>query len=133
MTNINLAFYRAKKIDNDEYVTGWYSEPIIIEGELYLSITNKDGTFRIDTATLAICFPNMLDSQENAIFASLNGNGKGGSIIQDKQGKKGIVMFCTYENKPFVKGLNNEDKKIFDMFNNNADFAKYAKVIGIQK
>jgi len=76
MQNINIPIYRAKKIDSDEWVIGWYSEPIIIECKLYLSITNKDGTFRIDTATLAICFPNMLDSQGNKIFASLSEDGK---------------------------------------------------------
>ena len=77
---INLPIYRAKKIDSDEYVMGWYSSPIIIEGKTYLSITNKDGEYRIDTTTLSIHFSDMLDSQGNEIFASLQKNGRGGDV-----------------------------------------------------
>ncbi len=77
---MNLPIYRAKKIDSDEYVKGWYSEPIIIEGNLYLNITSKNGTFRIDPTTLAIHFSDMLDRQGNKIFASLSEDGKGGDI-----------------------------------------------------
>ena len=81
----NLPIYRAKKIDSDEYVMGWYSSPIIIEGKTYLSITNKDGEYRIDTTTLSIHFSDMLDSQGNKIFASLSEDGKGGDIMQDDE------------------------------------------------
>ena len=81
---MNIPIYRAKKIDSDEYVIGWYSSPIIIEGKLYLSITNQDGEHRIDTTTLSIHFPDMIDSQGNAIFASLQEDGKGGDIIISK-------------------------------------------------
>lgn len=79
----NIPIYRAKKIDSDEYVIGWYSSPIIIEGKLYLSITNQDGEHRINTTTLSIHFPDMIDSQGNAIFASLQEDGKGGDILED--------------------------------------------------
>ena len=89
--DINIPIYRAKKIDSDEYVIGWYSEPIVIESKLYLSITNKDGTFRIDTSTLAINFPDMLDSQGNKIFASLSEDGKGGDIVKHEQVLGGIL------------------------------------------
>ncbi|MFA7084973.1 MAG: hypothetical protein WC141_10660 [Arcobacteraceae bacterium] len=77
---MNIPIYRAKKVYSDEYVIGWYSDPILIEGKLYLSITNKNGTFRIDTTTLAIHFDDMIDSEGNRIFASLGENGKGGDI-----------------------------------------------------
>ena len=43
---MNIPIYRAKKIDSDEYVIGWYSSPIIIEGKLYLSIINQDGEYK---------------------------------------------------------------------------------------
>ena len=78
----NIPVFRAKKIDSDEILIGWYSSPIIIEGKLYLSITNQDGEHRIDTTTLSIHFPDMIDSQGNAIFASLQEDGKGGDICQ---------------------------------------------------
>ena len=79
----NIPIFRAKKIDSDEYVIGWYSSPIIIEGKTYLSITNKDGEYRIDTTTLSIHFPDMIDSQGNKIFASLQEDGKGGDLIDN--------------------------------------------------
>ena len=97
---INLPIYRAKKIDSDEYVMGWYSSPIIIEGKTYLSITNKDGEYRIDTTTLSIHFSDMLDSQGNEIFASLQKNGRGGDVcsVNDyiDSGLKGVAIYQNY-------------------------------------
>ena len=97
---INLPIFRAKKIDSDEYVMGWYSSPIIIEGKTYLSITNKDGEYRIDTTTLSIHFPDMLDSQGNEIFASLQKNGRGGDIcsVNDyiDSGLEGVAIYQNY-------------------------------------
>ena len=97
---INLPIYRAKKIDSDEYVIGWYSSPIIIEGKTYLSITNKDGEYRIDTTTLSIHFSDMLDSQGNEIFASLQEDGKGGDICSVNDyihgGLNGVAIYQKY-------------------------------------
>ena len=97
---INLPIYRAKKIDSDEYVVGWYSSPIIIEGKTYLSITNKDGEYRIDTTTLSIHFSDMLDSQGNEIFASLQKNGRGGDVcsVNDyiDSGLEGVAIYQNY-------------------------------------
>ena len=97
---INLPIYRAKKIDSDEYVMGWYSSPIIIEGKTYLSITNKDGEYRIDTTTLSIHFSDMLDSQGNEIFASLQKNGRGGDVcsVNDyiDSGLGGVAIYQNY-------------------------------------
>ena len=97
---INLPIFRAKKIDSDEYVMGWYSSPIIIEGKTYLSITNKDGEYRIDTTTLSIHFPDMLDSQGNEIFASLQEDGKGGDVCSVNDyiygGLNGVAIYQKY-------------------------------------
>ena len=97
---ISLPIYRAKKIDSDEYVIGWYSSPIIIEGKTYLSITNKDGEYRIDTTTLSIHFSDMLDSQGNEIFASLQKNGRGGDVcsVNDyiDSGLEGVAIYQNY-------------------------------------
>ena len=89
---MNIPIYRAKKIDSDEYVIGWYSSPIIIEGKLYLSITNQDGEHRIDPTTLSIHFPDMLDSQGKEIFASLSEDGKGGDIVE-YNGRQEIIKY----------------------------------------
>ena len=95
-----IPIYRAKKIDSDEYVMGWYSSPIIIEGKTYLSITNKDGEYRIDTTTLSIHFSDMLDSQGNEIFASLQKNGRGGDVcsVNDyiDSGLEGVAIYQNY-------------------------------------
>ena len=97
---INLLIFRGKKIDSDEYVMGWYSSPIIIEGKTYLSITNKDGEYRIDTTTLSIHFSDMLDSQGNEIFASLQKNGRGGDICSVNDyiygGLNGVAIYQKY-------------------------------------
>ena len=97
---ISLPIYRAKKIDSDEYVMGWYSSPIIIEGKTYLSITNKDGEYRIDTTTLSIHFSDMLDSQGNEIFASLQKNGRGGDVCSVDgyidSGLEGVAIYQNY-------------------------------------
>ena len=116
----NIPIFRAKKIDSDEYVMGWYSSPIIIEGKTYLSITNKDGEYRIDPTTLSIHFPNMLDSQGNEIFASLQEDGKGGDIITDGEydfvvifnGNKFDLMFV--EDNTFTKFNEWDDWNLFN-------------------
>lgn len=97
---IDLPIFRAKKLDSNEYVMGWYSSPIIIEGKMYLSITNKDGEYRIDTTTLSIHFPDMLDSQGNEIFASLQEDGKGGDVCSVDDyiygGLNGVAIYQNY-------------------------------------
>ena len=116
----NIPIFRAKKIDSDEYVMGWYSSPIIIEGKTYLSITNKDGEYRIDTTTLSIHFSDMLDSQGNEIFASLQEDGKGGDIITDGEydfvvifnGNKFDLMFV--EDNTFTKFNEWDDWNLFN-------------------
>ena len=97
---MNIPILRAKKIDSNEYVMGWYSSPIIIEGKIYLSIINQDGEYRIDTTTLSIHFSDMLDSQGNEIFASLQKNGRGGDVcsVNDyiDSGLEGVAIYQNY-------------------------------------
>ena len=87
-----IPIFRAKKLDSDEYVKGWYSSPILISGKLYVSITNTDGEFSIDTTTLSIHFPDMIDIKGDKFFASLQEDGKGGDIIE-YNGKKEVVKY----------------------------------------
>ena len=72
-----IPIFRAKKLDSDEYVIGFY------EGweEKHFIVTSPKEFFKIDLATLSIHFPDMLDSQGNKIFASLKEDGKGGDIL----------------------------------------------------
>lgn len=96
----NIPIYRAKKIDSDEYVIGWY----LGRGQIsrYCATINNDNTYSfrkndledIDILTLSIHFPDMLDSEGNKIFASLSENGKGGDIIDRVayQGKPEVII-----------------------------------------
>lgn len=76
----NAPIYRAKKIDSNEYVAGQY---LVYKG--YPVIFNEYGLdgVDIDPTTLSIHFPDMLDSQGNKIFASLQEDGKGGDIVEN--------------------------------------------------
>ena len=56
--------------------------------------------YEIDPTTLSIHFPDMLDSQGNKIFASLQEDGKGGDIcsVNDyiDSGLKGVAIYQNY-------------------------------------
>ena len=81
MEELNIPTYRVKKIDSDEYVEG-YVYPDMFNRHCYMRELPKNGTqwvnTEIDPATLAIHFPNMIDSKGNKVFASLREDGKGG-------------------------------------------------------
>ena len=88
---INLPIFRAKKLDSDEYVIGFY------EGweEKHFIVTSPKEFFKIDPATLSIHFPDMLDNQGNKIFASLQEDGKGGDIVDTTIGlRQNFVTIC---------------------------------------
>lgn len=84
---MNIPIYRAKKIGSDECVQGF----LFKDTDGYFRITNGIKDYKhplklpfeylIDATTLAIHFPDMLDSQGNKIFASLQEDGKGGDIL----------------------------------------------------
>ena len=83
---MNVPIYRAKKIDSDEYIQGYLlSKNIIVTTEYYYPQGMPSETEKkinnIDLTTLAIHFPDMIDSQGNKIFASLSEDGKGGDVI----------------------------------------------------
>lgn len=90
-----IPIFRAKKIDSDEYVKGFYiynkdENKHYIFSDTYFDLIIKtewchegisiEQFTKIDITTLAIHFPDMLDSQGNKIFASLSEDGKGGDI-----------------------------------------------------
>ena len=104
---IDLPIFRAKKLDSDKYIIGQYIETEF-SNEEYCDIEEQETIIKhciikdfrtvhddyeycnfditeIDIATLAIHFPDMLDSKGNKIFASLQEDGKGGDIMQDDE------------------------------------------------
>ena len=113
-----IPIYRAKKIDSDEYVEGQYIETWYDDSEEANDTDNagkikhciiKDfqtmhddfeectfTIFEIDPSTLAIHFPDMIDSEGTKIFASLSEAGKGGSIFYNSYNK--YNMYVKYNN-----------------------------------
>ncbi len=77
--------YRAKKIDSDEYVEGFLHTGFTIAS--IVDFSNNDIpniavlVSCIDESTLAIHFPDMIDSEGTKIFASLSEDGKGGDRL----------------------------------------------------
>ena len=93
-----IPIYRAKKVDSDEYVKGYlvraddYDADADEDQVIYFIMDKMENyrtsevwdfvqNSRIDPTTLAIHFPDMLDSQGNKIFASLQEDGKGGDMF----------------------------------------------------
>ncbi len=114
---INLPIYRAKKIDSDKYVKGClvraddYDADVDEDQVIYFIMEKMENyrtseiwdfvqNSRIDPATLSIHFPDMLDSQGNKIFASLQEDGKGGDVcsVNDyiDSGLKGVAIYQNY-------------------------------------
>ena len=72
---MNIPIYRAKAIGSDEYVEGYLANPI--DGKYFLEHDFTVG-IEIDTSTLAIHFPDMVDKNGKKIFASLSEDGRWG-------------------------------------------------------
>ena len=97
--DLNIPIYRAKKIDSDEYVEGYLYESAIYEA--FRIITKSISEFSIDSSTLSIHFPNWIcidqeTEKEVKVFASLQKDKKGGSIVEVRdnfQGTTGALYF----------------------------------------
>ena len=91
-----IPIFRAKKLYSDEYVIGFYEE----WEEKHFIVTSPKEFFKIDPATLSIHFPDMLDSQGNKIFASLQKDGRGGDVcsVNDyiDSGLGGVAIYQNY-------------------------------------
>ena len=139
---MNIPIYRAKKIDSDEYIQGYllgkWSEYFISWGETN-HVPNK---VQIDPTTLAIHFPNMIDSQGNKIFASLSNDGKGGDIVELEHIRyleddepsyiiKGLCLFM--DSSFFVDDIDNKFDRVFYDEEGRNFRNKELKVIGIQE
>ena len=105
--------YRAKKIDSDEWVEGYYLPEIddnaseeLMGFEWFDVLRTMYGDhyqdIAIDPETIAIHFPNMLDKNGKKIFASLSEDGVGGDEF-------------VY---PFWSGWNEPQNKMVAVFDN---------------
>lgn len=114
----NIPIYRAKKKDSNEYTEGFLYQDIVsyvssdgvksdeynkaLDEESWFLMDNMGRNEMIDITTLAIHFPDMVDSNENKIFASLQEDGKGGDICQTIDYLNGTLNgVATYDNFSF--------------------------------
>ena len=99
-----IPIFRAFSETFDKYILG---VPYFSDGRYYMLVDdcNKNnnigsGSYPIDETTLAIHFPDMLDSQGNEIFASLQKNGRGGDVcsVNDyiDSGLEGVAIYQNY-------------------------------------
>lgn len=113
-----IPIYRGKKIGlNNSYIIGFYQQ--YIEG-FQDNIFHEINNTLIDPTTLAIHFPDMLDSQGNKIFASLSEDGKGGDIMKDDE----YYGIAKYKDSRFVVEYENVEECLYE-----GNF----EVIGIQQ
>lgn len=123
-------YFRAKKIDSDEYVIGYLLQDcfgfyiIQTDNALRCETLNQE-SIEIDHQTLSISFSDMLDSQGNRIFASLSEDGKGGDIVMLDYSKK-TAIWC---NKTQAIMLNSKQtgSSILSLYKDDI------KTIGIQQ
>ena len=76
--------------------------------------------YEIDSTTLSIHFPDIIDSQGNKIFASLQEDGKGGDIMKDDE----YYGIAKYKDSRFVVEYENVEECLYE-----GNF----EVIGIQQ
>ena len=79
-----IPIYRAKRVDSDEYVEGFLKNCTDTGLDTFWIQDINFIDYKIDINTLSINFPDMLDCNKQRIFASLQGNGKGGDIVISK-------------------------------------------------
>jgi len=104
-----IPIYRAKKIDSDEYVEGYYFNAEIEKQHIIMKQVTYDvadfeydnNEDEIDPSTLAIHFPDMLDANGKKIFASLSEDSVGGSYATDDT--KTLKFVSSYDS--FSKGF----------------------------
>ena len=112
--------FRAKEKNSNNYVIG-YEYYNHIEDEYYITHYVSGSNYKVDRTTRSINIEDMLDSQGNKIFASLQEDGKGGDIV--------TILDTTFKAAyKYLKGKFLLDNGM-DTFN---PYLKY-KIIGIQQ
>ena len=93
--------FRAKEKNSNNYVIG-YEYYNHIEDEYYITHYVSGSNYKIDRTTRSINIEDMIDSQGNKIFASLQEDGKGGDICQTIDYLNGTLSgIAIYDNFSF--------------------------------
>lgn len=122
--------FRAKDKNINNYVIG-YEYYNHIEDEYYITHYASGNNYKIDRSTRSINFEDMLDSQGNKIFASLQEDGKGGDICRIESEMENYVAEFTKEGLKFYEYLDNG--KIVNSSYYKVFSIRDIKVIGIQE
>ena len=139
-----IPIYRAKKIDSDEDIEGYltYTEKAIAGSIMsgnasyttgyFIYNPTENSNYHIDPSTLAIHFPDMIDSDGTKIFASLSEDGRGGSILKDYSDYwEGETIVAKYKNGELVVDDGNDKKS--GMYIENCTSLEDWEVTGIQE
>lgn len=138
---MNIPIYRAKKLDSAKYVEG-YLLPSLISNAMHRILVDNGSIYFVDDLTLAINFPNMIDSEGIKIFASLSDNGKGGDIVEfehiryleDDEPSYMIKGLCIFIDSSFlVEDIDNKFDRVFYYEEGRIFSNKELRVIGIQE
>ena len=140
---IEIPIYRAKKIDSNEYIVGYYSPDKNYQEHIHTIFYFDTGDFnvdrktitQIDQTTLAIHFPNMLDGQKNKIFASLSEDGKGGDVVThpDYGDNKYILIYDKDRFEVGIKLIEIDEKGCWEYSPLQEEELELFEAIGIQK
>lgn len=140
-----IPIYRAMKIDSDEWVEGYYFNDIFNNQHFVIMEARITGTTRnikmseVDPSTLAIHFPDMIDSEGTKIFASLSEDGRGGDFLHkigvgffEKIDEKGVAI--NMRGNCYIKYIE-EDKELLSLqvFHTIQKAVSVIKVTGIQE
>ena len=117
---MNIPIFKAKKLDSDEYIIGYLEEHNT--NDFYISLMpNEIDSYKIDTSTLSIHFSDMVDSNGNKIFASLQEFGKGGDVVTDGEYDFVVIFNGRSFDLMFV------EDNTFSKFNEWDDWNKFTK------
>ena len=120
--------FRARKIDSNEYVVGFYFIDTETGMDIIMSWGDTNVETVVDISTLSIHHHDMLDSENNPIFASLSEDGKGGDTTDEHE----IFIFSSLTNSVITTDIDFIGRK--DMYQGiYSSYYKSFKIIGIQK
>ena len=135
---LNIPIYRAKKIDSNEWIIGYLMHIIESNGNgkspkiIYCIQNSLFYVHEIDTTTLAIHFPDMLDSQGNKIFAALSQEGNGGDCTFMQNGYNEVFCWDTLNACVVLKSKHYECRCFRNGYRTESTFKNYT-IVGIQQ
>ena len=125
-----IPIFRAKRLYSDEYVFGVPRQDSKGMFEMIINVVEDGipGVIQryIEVDTISIHFPDMLDSQSNKIFASLQKDGKGGDICESKWFNTDVRLTVETESVRYSNSTMIQDGY-------NISRYEYKKIIGIQQ